>query len=62
MEEERELNKFNIKLTLKELSALRQILDIAVKSAGLEIAETVVVLDKRIREEIDKNTSKQNKE
>ncbi len=42
--------KINIELTVNEINALRKIIDIAVKSKGMEVAEAAVVLDKKIQE------------
>lgn len=57
MKEENNINsldlkdkKINIELTLNEINVLRKIIDISVKSKGMEIAEAAVVLDKKIQE------------
>jgi hypothetical protein len=50
--------KISIELTINEINVLRKIIDIAVKSKGMEIAEAAVVLDRKIQEGASKGFNK----
>lgn len=45
-------NNINISLSQNEVQALIQLIDISVKSQGLNVAETAVVLTKKIQDSV----------
>jgi hypothetical protein len=45
-------NNINISLSQNEVQALIQLIDISVKSQGLSVAETAVVLIKKIQDSV----------
>jgi hypothetical protein len=44
------MEKFSVEYTAGEASALLQLIDLAVKSGGMQVAEAAVVLSNKIRE------------